>query len=91
MHERTNQPTIGHNVADAWSTLAHLDQHALKLWRNDGQFVRKLCVWSGAEMRRSWRSQRMLKIEYVVAIIGFDTAENEPSKATCLPFHILQK
>ena len=33
----------------------------------------------------------MLKIEYVVAIIGFDTAENEPSKATCLPFLILQK
>ena len=32
----------------------------------------------------------MLKIEYVVAIIGFDTAENEPSKATCLPFLILQ-
>ena len=42
-------------------------------------------------MRRSWRSQRMLKIGYVVAIIGFDTAENEPSKATCLPFLILQK
>lgn len=88
--EGTNQPTVGHNVADTWPTLANLDQHALKFWRNDGQFVRKLRVWSGAEMRRSWRSQRMLKIEYVVAIIGFDTAENEPSKATCLPFLILQ-
>ena len=70
--------------------LANLDQHAWKFWRNDGQFVRKFCVWSSAEMRRSWRSQRMLKIEYVVAIIGFDTAENEPSKPTCLPFLILQ-
>ena len=32
----------------------------------------------------------MLKVEYVVAIIGFDTAENEPSKAMCLPVLILQ-
>ena len=40
--ERTNQPTIGQNVADSWPTLANLDQHALKFWRNDGQFVRKL-------------------------------------------------
>ena len=42
--EGTNQPTIGHNVADTWPTLANLDQHALKFWRNDGQFVRKLCL-----------------------------------------------
>ena len=88
--EGTNQPTVGHNVADTWPTLANLDQHALKFWRNDGQFVRKLWVWSNAEMRRSWRSQRMLKIEYVVAIIGFDTAENEPSKDILLCFLIPQ-
>ena len=39
-------------------------------------------VWSGAKVCHSSRSRKLLQNEYllVVAKIGFDTAENEPSK-----------
>ena len=39
-------------------------------------------IWKrgGSKVRNSYRSQTMLHIEYLLAQIGFDTAENEPSK-----------
>ena len=39
----------------------------------------KILVWSGANVRKSCRSRKMLEKEYLVAKIGFDPAESEPS------------
>ena len=44
------------------------------------EFLLKFCDLSGAKDCKSCRSRKMLKNEYLVAKIGFDTAENEPSK-----------
>ena len=38
------------------------------------------CEWSGAKECQSDRSRQELSNEYLVAKIGFDTAENEPLK-----------
>ena len=40
----------------------------------------KFCVRSGAKEQQSDRSRQELSNEYLIAKIGFDTAENEPSK-----------
>ena len=40
----------------------------------------KFCEWSGAKECQSDRSRQELSNEYLVAKIGFDTAENEPLK-----------
>ena len=40
----------------------------------------KFCEWSGAKEYQSDRSRQELSNEYLVAKIGFDTAENEPLK-----------
>ena len=40
----------------------------------------KFCEWSGAKEYQSDRSRQELSNEYLVANIGFDTAENEPFK-----------
>ena len=46
----------------------------------------KRCKREGAKVCQSCRSRKMLKNDYLLAKIGFDTAENEPSKVwTCLP------
>ena len=46
----------------------------------------RIWVRSGAKVCQSCRSRKMLKNDYLLAKIGFDTAENEPSKVwTCLP------
>ena len=37
----------------------------------------KFCEWSGAKEYQSDRSRQELSNEYLVAKIGFDTAENE--------------
>ena len=37
-------------------------------------------IWNGAKVCESCRSRKMLKNAYLDAKIGFDTAENEPSK-----------
>ena len=38
----------------------------------------KFCEWSGAKEYQSDRSRQELSNEYLIAKIGFDTAENEP-------------
>ena len=38
----------------------------------------KFCEWSDAKECQSDRSRQELSNEYLVAKIGFDTAENEP-------------
>ena len=45
-------------------------------------FSRQFSTWDskGAKVCKSCRSRKMLKDEYLVAKIGFDTEENEPSK-----------
>ena len=40
----------------------------------------KFCDLSGAKECKSCRSRRELSNEYLIAKIGFDTAENEPLK-----------
>ena len=40
----------------------------------------KFCEWSGAKEYQSDRSRQELSNEYLIAKIGFDTAENEPLK-----------
>jgi len=40
----------------------------------------KLWIWSGAKVYESCRFRKMLKNAYLAAKIGFDTADNEPSK-----------
>ena len=35
---------------------------------------------SRAELRKSWRSRKMLKNDYLDAKVSVDTAENEPRK-----------
>ena len=42
--------------------------------------VLNFCEWSGAKEYQSDRSRQELSNEYLVAKIGFDTAENEPLK-----------
>ena len=44
------------------------------------EFLRIFRIWSGEKECESCRSSKMLKNEYLVAKIGFDTAEHEPSK-----------
>ena len=39
---------------------------------------------SGTKVRKSCRSKKMLQNLYLIAKIGFDTAESEPSKIKCL-------
>ena len=50
------------------------------MWKKFDEFLRRFWVWSGAKVCKSCRSRKMLKNEYLVAKIGFDTEENEPSK-----------
>ena len=51
-----------------------------KMRKKFDEFLRRFWVWSGAKVCKSCRSRKMLKNEYLVAKIGFDTEENEPSK-----------
>ena len=44
------------------------------------EFLRRFRIWSGAKDCKSCRSRKTLKNEYLLAKIGVDTAENEPSK-----------
>ena len=44
------------------------------------EIIAKHCEWSGAKDYQSDRSRQELSNEYLVAKIGFDTAENEPLK-----------
>ena len=44
------------------------------------EFFQKISVSIGSKTWKSCRSRKMLKNEYSVAKIGFDTAENERSK-----------
>ena len=46
----------------------------------------KFCDWSGAKEYQSDRSRQELSNEYLVAKIGFDTADNEPLKF-CITGH----
>ena len=44
-------------------------------------FLMRFSVSRGAKVRQSCRSRKMLtRIDYLLAKIGADTAENEPSK-----------
>jgi hypothetical protein len=47
--------------------------------RKFDEFLLKFRDRSGAKDCKSCRSRKMLQNEYLVAIIGVDTAENEPS------------
>ena len=40
----------------------------------------KFCEWSGAKEYQSDRSRQELSNKFLIAKIGFDTAENEPLK-----------
>ena len=51
-----------------------------KFSENYRQNFAEFCVWSGAKVFESCRSRKMLQNAYLDAKIGFDTAENEPSK-----------
>ena len=51
-------------------------QKCEKVWRN----LRRFWASSGAKVRQSCRSRKTLQNEYLVAKIGVDTAENDPSK-----------
>ena len=42
------------------------------------EFLPRFSVSSGAKMLQSCRSQKMLNNDYLLAMIGADTAENEP-------------
>ena len=44
------------------------------------EILLKFCEWSGAKEYQSDRSRQELSNEYLIAKIGVDTAENEPSK-----------
>ena len=51
------------------------------------EYLQKICkfwIRSGAKVCESCRSWKMLKNDYLLAKIGFDTAENEPSKVWLL-------
>ena len=50
-----------------WKLQKLSDENLLKYW-----------IWSGAKEWYSCRSRKALQNEYLVAKIGFDTAENEP-------------
>ena len=51
-----------------------------KITKHFADFLLKFLDLSGAKDCISSRSRKMLKNEYLVAKIGLDTAENEPSK-----------
>ena len=51
-----------------------------EILENYCQNFTKIWIRSGAKVFESCRSRKMLQNEYLVVKIGFDTAENEPSK-----------
>ena len=51
-----------------------------KICKQFDENVLNFCEWSGAKEFRSDRSRQELSNEYLIAKIGFDTAENEPLK-----------
>ena len=59
----------------AWKVLLKSHQHLLFFTR----IRRKYRVWSGAHEWKSCMSQAMPQKQYLVAKIGFDTTESEPS------------
>lgn len=67
-------------LGNFWSNSTNLINFILKNWRTHCQNLRTFGIWSGAKANRSCRSQKMLYNESLLANIGFDTTENEPSK-----------
>ena len=53
-----------------------------KNWKKFDDFFQKKSVSISAKDWKSCRSRKVLKNEYLVAKIGVDTAENEPSKVS---------
>ena len=51
-----------------------------KICKQFDENLLKFCEWSGAKEYQSDRSRQELSNEYLIAKIGFDTAENEPLK-----------
>ena len=47
-------------------------------------------VWSGAEVRQSCRTRKIMRIEYLLATITFDKAENETFKVVLLYMYMLE-
>ena len=66
-------------------------KNVCKFCLNYDAILLKFCEWSGAKEYQSDRSRQELSNEYLIAKIGFDTAENEPLKVwiTDLSDHIL--
>ena len=54
--------------------------NACKICKKFDEKLLKFCEWSGAKEYQSDRSRQELSNEYLIAKIGFDTAENEPFK-----------
>ena len=60
--------------------LANFLGNVCKFCKKFDDILLKFCEWSGAKEYQSDRSRQELSNEYLIAKIGFDTAENEPSK-----------
>ena len=59
---------------------ANLLGNVCKVCKKFDESLLNFCEWSGAKEYQSDRSRQELSNEYLVAKIGFDTAENEPLK-----------
>ena len=62
------------------TTICYQDANLCKSCRKYDELLLEFCEWSGAKAYQSDRSRQELSNEYLVAKIGFDTAENEPLK-----------
>ena len=60
--------------------LANFLGNVCKFCKKFDENLLNFCEWSGAKEYQSDRSRQELSNEYLIAKIGFDTAENEPLK-----------
>ena len=61
-------------------TIANLVGNVCNFCKTLDDNLLKFCEWSGAKEYQSDRSRQELSNEYLIAKMGFDTAENEPLK-----------
>ena len=62
------------------ATSCEIPWKCLQICKKFDENLLNFCEWSGAKEYQSDRSRQELSNEYLIAKIGFDTAENEPLK-----------
>ena len=82
MKFRQNFIKIGSKNDDFDQDLAKFADISVKNVKKFDEFLLKIWIWGGAKECESCRSWKILQNEYLVVKIGFDTAENEPSKVS---------